>query len=148
MGPPSVGSPAKARGQPHGKAGKAGKGEGLDGRWMLKLVYPNATTLGPYLEAWLRDIALASPASSSAAAISRFGGPADYLTRKNDQPEFKQVSGSVVLVGGWVGGWVGGAIAALSMARARGWLEPARATCCTLHTRQTQFSIRYQEPGT
>ena len=90
---PGEGSPAKVRGQ---DPGKAGKGKGLDGRWMLKLVYPNVAGLGPYLEAWLRDIAAASPASASAASIDSFGGPASYLSRPDDQPEFKQVGG------GWV----------------------------------------------
>lgn len=95
MGPGEGPPPAKKklRGQAPGKAGKAGKGEGLDGRWMLKLVYPNAASLGPYLEAWLRDIAAASPASASATAINSFGGPASYLSRSDDQPEFKQVGG-------------------------------------------------------
>lgn len=98
MGPGEGPPPAKKRirGQAPGKAGKAGKadkGEGLDGRWMLKLVYPNAASLGPYLEAWLRDIAAASPASASATAIHSFGGPASYLSRPDDQPEFKQVGG-------------------------------------------------------
>lgn len=90
------GPPAKKRVRSQ-DPGKAGKGEGLDGRWMLKLVYPNAASLGPYLEAWLGDIVKASPASASASAIDSFGGPASYLSRPDDQPEFKQVGGGWVL---------------------------------------------------
>lgn len=137
MGP----SPAKkVRGQGPGKGGKGGKackGEGLDGRWMLKLVYPNAATLGAYLEAWLRDIAAASPTSSSATAIDSFGGPASYLSRRDDQPEFEQVRG----------GWrelfdCGFAVqcSLFGMAGARDWLGGATAIC---RAGSQQMLVRY-----
>lgn len=68
------------------------EGQGPDGRWMLKLIYPNAVNLESYLDAWLRKIAEAAPTSSSVAAIDRFGGPASYLRREGDGAEFKKVS--------------------------------------------------------
>lgn len=70
-----------------------GKYQGPDGRWMLKLIYPNAVSLDSYLEVWLRDIAAAAaaPGSASAAAIDGCGGPASYLSRKDDEEEFKKV---------------------------------------------------------
>lgn len=70
-----------------------GKGQGPDGRWMLKLIYPNAVNLESYLEVWLRNIAgAAAPGSASVAAIDSFGGPASYLSREDDGAEFKKVS--------------------------------------------------------
>eukprot|EP00752_Nemacystus_decipiens_P012225 g10838.t1 len=69
-----------------------GKGQGPDGRWMLKLIYPNAVNLESYLEVWLGNIAdTAAPGSSSAAAMERFGGPASYLSRESDGVEFKKM---------------------------------------------------------
>lgn len=61
---------------------------------MLKLIYPDAVSLESYLEVWFRNIAdAAAPgASSSVAAIDRFGGPASYLSREGDGEEFKKVS--------------------------------------------------------
>lgn len=68
------------------------KGQGPDGQWMLKLIYPNAVNLESYLEVWLRTIAeAATPGSSSAAAIDSSGGLASYLCREDDGAEFKKV---------------------------------------------------------
>lgn len=78
-----------------------GKGQGPDGRWMLKLIYPNAVSLESYLEAWLRSIAeAATPGSASAAAIDSSGGPANYLSREDDGAEFKKVGRCAVVSAG------------------------------------------------
>lgn len=83
------------------------KGQGPDGQWMLKLIYPNAVSLDSYLEVWLRQIAAgvapgsgSGSASASVAAIDRFSGPTSYLSRQDDGPEFKKVSALYV---GWRG---------------------------------------------
>ena len=60
--------------------------------WMLKLIYPRAVNLDEYLEVWLNEIIAATPSSTSAAAITSFGGPTSYLSRLSDSPAFKQVS--------------------------------------------------------
>lgn len=71
----------------------SGKRQGPDGRWMLKLVYPNASNLDSYLEIWLQDVlTAAAPGSASAVAINSCGGPGSYLSREDDGPEFKKVS--------------------------------------------------------
>lgn len=62
---------------------------------MLKLIYPNAVSLDSYLEVWLRQIAAAAASGSSSASVSGInssGGPASYLSREDDGPEFKKVS--------------------------------------------------------
>ena len=59
---------------------------------MLKLIYPNAVSLDSYLEVWLQAVAAAAaPGSASLAAIEGCGGPASYLSRQDDGPEYKKV---------------------------------------------------------
>ncbi|CAM9547210.1 unnamed protein product [Ectocarpus fasciculatus] len=68
------------------------KGQSPDGRWMLKLIYPNAVSLDSYLEVWLQAVAAAAaPGSASLAAIEGCGGPASYLSRQDDGPEYKKM---------------------------------------------------------
>lgn len=69
------------------------KAQGPNGRWMLKLIYPHATSLEVYLERWLRDMVASAPSggSISGAAIESFGGALSYLIRQDDGPDFKQV---------------------------------------------------------
>lgn len=71
--------------------GGLGKCQGPDGRWMLKLIYPNAVNLDSYLEVWLRGIMATAPASRSAKELGNFAEPASYLSRPEDGLEFKQV---------------------------------------------------------
>lgn len=63
-----------------------------DGRWMLKLVYPHATSLEAYLGQWLRDMVTILPGSVAVNTINSAGGPLRYLVRQDDGVEFNQVS--------------------------------------------------------
>ncbi|CBJ33340.1 telomerase reverse transcriptase, putative [Ectocarpus siliculosus] len=75
-----------------GRCQSPGKGQSPDGRWMLKLIYPNAVNLDSYLEVWLQAVAAAAaPGSASLAAIEGCGGPASYLSRQDDGPEYKKM---------------------------------------------------------
>lgn len=83
-----AGDASSAQVSPHGPR----EGQGRDGRWMLKLIYPHAVSLDAYLEIWLHQILAASgPSSASATLVKRFGGTASFLCRHDDTPEFKEV---------------------------------------------------------
>lgn len=81
------------RGKPPALNDSNNKAQGSDGRWMLKLIYPHATSLEVYLERWLRDIVTSAPSggSISSAAIESFGNALSYLIREDDGPDFKLV---------------------------------------------------------
>lgn len=73
--------------------------QGADGKWMLKLVYPNAANLQNYLQGWLLDLeATAAPGSFSARVLEHHGGPSAYLIRPDDGDELQEVRGLPAVV--------------------------------------------------